>query len=735
MSSGSRSEHNNPFAPVFAEELANNEIGRHDLDDDAEIWEPALPAPVELPSLDEVRHSRYGTASALWVYRSATGAPLFAMVRFETGRLNNGAPGKAVLPYSYGRRTWTPSTGPRAGERVTTAGWHYKLPNQPLQLYGLDRLSGNRDAPVLVCEGEKAADAGSIRFPTMVSLTSQGGSQAPNKSDWSPLAGRDVTIYPDNDHAGLRYAEAVATLAAAAGAKVVRLVQPPCGLPPGWDLADDVPARFVESMPTELVASATVLSLRADALGRDAIVTAEMNRVVRLSDQDYESQRAPCAKALGIRVVKLDALRAEIKNAAGSAKTDDDHDTPAKPEGRKDLYINQADLPDSARKLALALSKRNDLFDRGGPSRLVCDPDGGVSVVSLLTKPAVVIACHEVLRPWTSREGKEAKTRQNVTLPDRVAELYLNMPDAWGLRRLDGIACTPLLHQDGSIQLHDGYDPQLKLWCEKVPEFQIPLNPTIHEARTALRDLRWKFRTFAFADGQRIAASGSATPVVNIDLAAGEDESAFLIMLLTAVCRPSLRLAPGLIIRAPTISGSGTGKGLLARALCLAAFGIQPRAMTLGTRQEEIEKRLTAALIGAEPVVFLDNVNGVVLKSDVLASAITERPASVRPLGTSNTVPLNSSALIVLTGNGLQLSEDMARRFITVELDAGMEDPESRDFRGDFLGGVLAARSEILCYLLTIWRWGRKQGIAFRPAGPLEASRIGGGGAATLCWR
>src|SRR3712207_7867006 len=49
-------------------------------------------------------------------------------------------------------------------------------------------------------------------------------------------------------------------------------------------------------------------------------------------------------------------------------------------------------------------------------------------------------------------------------------------------------------------------------------------------------------------------------------------------------------------------------------------------------------------------------------RSDVLASAITERPAAVRPLGRSATVPLNPSAFVAVTGNGVLLSEDMARR-------------------------------------------------------------------------
>ena len=70
-------------------------------------------------------------------------------------------------------------------------------------------------------------------------------------------------------------------------------------------------------------------------------------------------------------------------------------------------------------------------------------------------------------------------------------------------------------------------------------------------------------------------------------------------------------------------------------------------------------------------------------------------------------VALNSSAFVVLTGNGLSVSEDLARRFITLDLDAHIEDPEARPFTSDILGEVMQRRAELLAALLTIWRWGR----------------------------
>jgi putative DNA primase/helicase len=207
--------------------------------------------------------------------------------------------------------------------------------------------------------------------------------------------------------------------------------------------------------------------------------------------------------------------------------------------------------------------------------------------------------------------------------------------------------------------------------------------------------------------------------VVDTGTPPGRDESAFLVDLQTAVCRPSLWLAPGALYTAPAVSGAGSGKGLLVRATCTITFGISPRAFTTGGDRHELDKRFAAELMEAQPALFLDNANGLALRSDTLASVLTERPARVRVLGRSLMVPLNSTAFIAVTGNGLTVTEDLARRFITCELDARCEDPESRPFAGGFLKDIERQRSELLAAVLTIWRWGRQQATGLTRGKPL----------------
>ena len=75
-------------------------------------------------------------------------------------------------------------------------------------------------APVVICEGEKAADAAAAIFPQSIVTTSSGGAGAAAKTDWSPLAGRRVLIWPDNDEAGPKYAREVAAILAALDCEV-----------------------------------------------------------------------------------------------------------------------------------------------------------------------------------------------------------------------------------------------------------------------------------------------------------------------------------------------------------------------------------------------------------------------------------------------------------------------------------------------------------------------------------
>jgi hypothetical protein len=306
---------------------------------------------------------------------------------------------------------------------------------------------------------------------------------------------------------------------------------------------------------------------------------------------------------------------------------------------KPDLVVDSGDLPAVARDLRDLLAESGRLFDRGVPVKVIQPTDGGPPIAERLTPNRVVVEAHDLCRP-VRPQGDDLVP---VTLPNRVARMYLDMSGEWALPPLAGITTAPVLAVDGRILTAEGYDHDTRLWCARVPKLRMQDHPTRGDAEAALRILRETFRTFPFADGLRRKDEALGLEVVDVDRSPGLDESTFLVGLQTAICRPYLRLAPGFMVRAPEVSGAGTGKGRLVRCICAIAFGVQPRAFTKGGDRQELDKRLASDLIEAAPAVFLDNVNGTRLRSDTLASVLTERPARVRLLGQSRMVALNST--------------------------------------------------------------------------------------------
>lgn len=144
-------------------------------------------------------------------------------------------------------RKWTPQVTWCVGPDGQQQWCLVKFPT-PRPLCGLDTLAAKPDAPVLIPEGEKCRAAGAGAWAGYAALTWAGGGNAVGKSDWSPLAGRDVVLWPDADPAGRKamlgwrndagnYIPGVAQLAARAGAKSIRIIDV-AGQPDGWDIAD-----------------------------------------------------------------------------------------------------------------------------------------------------------------------------------------------------------------------------------------------------------------------------------------------------------------------------------------------------------------------------------------------------------------------------------------------------------------------------------------------------------------
>lgn len=221
------------------------------------------PVPADAPPLPFRVGQAIGAEKAIraiWTYRDPAGLTLGYTMRVEPTGEDKGRH-KDILPVHFfegeGQSGW-----------LVKGHGHRRDP-----IYGLDRLAAAPSAPVLIVEGEKAADAGARLFPDHAVISWMGGAKRVTQVDWGPLEGRAVVYWPDADAAGADSVEALA--AALPTVESFHTVRPPATLPRGWDVADAVPDGL--NLP-ELLAQAEPVGTRElldrlDALDFAALVS------------------------------------------------------------------------------------------------------------------------------------------------------------------------------------------------------------------------------------------------------------------------------------------------------------------------------------------------------------------------------------------------------------------------------------------------------------------------------
>lgn len=167
--------------------------------------------PRKEPPVDDL-----GPATARWDYLDAQGQLLAVVYRYDPpGRR------KEFRPWDAKRRK--------------------AAPPEPRPLYNQPGLA--TAAQAVLVEGEKCAQA--LIDTGVVATTAMHGANAPvDKTDWSPLAGKAVLIWPDRDKPGWEYAVQAAQAILSAGAKTCHILYPPEEAADGWDAADAVAERF-----------------------------------------------------------------------------------------------------------------------------------------------------------------------------------------------------------------------------------------------------------------------------------------------------------------------------------------------------------------------------------------------------------------------------------------------------------------------------------------------------------
>lgn len=152
---------------------------------------------------------------ALHCYTDEKGTPLFWRIRLKHPESGN----KWIRPMHWNGR-----------------GFELGDPELPIKpLCRLHELASRPGEPAVVVEGENCADA---LAELGIAATTSGGAGSADAADWSPLKGREVTIWPDFDAAGEGYAHAVTEKLRALGCAVRIIDAAKLGLPAKGDAVD-----------------------------------------------------------------------------------------------------------------------------------------------------------------------------------------------------------------------------------------------------------------------------------------------------------------------------------------------------------------------------------------------------------------------------------------------------------------------------------------------------------------
>jgi len=242
--------------------------------------------------------------------------------------------------------------------------------------------------------------------------------------------------------------------------------------------------------------------------------------------------------------------------------------------------------------------------------------------------------------------------------PFNVAQRIFRMRKVGTFRHLRAIAARPFLRADGSLVDEPGYDARTEtLLVMEAQVGDIHANPTLAEAKEALRTLWCPFRLFPF--------------VTDVD------RGVWLSALLTAVNRKGLGLAPAHAFRARV---PGTGKSELAKAT--ARVGGSYKIETMPPDDEEFKKSTLSILLSGNPpeTLIFDNANRDI-RSSALASSLTAENFSGRVLGKSTNAEVPNKMALMFTGNNVKFIGEMCRRVLVCDLHVeGMERPETREF-------------------------------------------------------
>jgi putative DNA primase/helicase len=284
---------------------------------------------------------------------------------------------------------------------------------------------------------------------------------------------------------------------------------------------------------------------------------------------------------------------------------------------------------------------------------------------------------------WVQSANKGLGAYKKIRPPDKLVETVLYDRVDWPFDTVKGVLSCPTMRPDGSLLTTPGYDAATRYFLMTpstlvVPE--IPDKPSKNDARAALIRLLGLLESYPFVNAPSKAVA--------------------LCILMTQVLRCAMPISPMLAVSA---KAPGTGKSHLVDLGATVAIGRPCPSMGAGKDEKETEKEINTMLLSGVPGFSIDNVSRDV-ESDLLNRATSQTHLMIRIFGKLEQIEVENSVVVYMTGNNLAVINEQRRRTVRCEMDAGLENPERRDFDGDPINIVLADRGRFVADVLTIAR-------------------------------
>jgi hypothetical protein len=321
--------------------------------------------------------------------------------------------------------------------------------------------------------------------------------------------------------------------------------------------------------------------------------------------------------------------------------------------------------------------------------------------ITLLDRDGFAAFLNRVTR-FKARFGD--KNTRHVSAPqDVVKQIYYSRPS--GLPVLRGLVTSPTFSSSGALISKAGFDAGSGLYYHPSkrlivpPVSDAPTDTEFHEAKRLLVEE-------VFAD---FPLAGMNRDEIVEEMMRGETGIPAMAHLIAFALLPFCREmidgpTPGHLVVKPT---PGTGASLLTEVTSIISTGYVVASMAMPTNKDEMGKTLTSVLANGQNIVFFDNISDKVDSAE-LASALTAKIYAARLLGKSQTVETEVRCAWILTGNNVQLSTELVRRLIMIDLDAQMTNPEQRSgFKHDDLRGWVEKNRGVLVWacLTIIQNW------------------------------